>query len=366
MKILLFGEYSNLHWTLAQGLKALGHHVVVASDGDGFKNHNRDIDLSRSNSSIYNTFKTVKSVYNNLDNFKNYDVVQLINPCFTPLSVEINTVLYNYLRKHNKKVFLGAFGDDAYWLKACVENKIFRYSEFFVNNKENSLQENLRLKKLWSQGTSRERLNTDIANSSDGIIACLYEYFEAYKPFFSNKLQYIPLPVNLTEIKKTEVLCSDKIIFFVGINKARNKFKGTDRLYHVLTEIEKKYSNQIEVKTVQSLQYSEYLKTITKVDVILDQLYSYSPAMNGLLSLASGKVLVGGGEPEMYNLLSEKQNRPIINVFPSEDDIYKKLENIILNKQEIPTISDNGRVFVEKHHDHIKVAQQYVDFWTQK
>ena len=38
MKILLIGEYSNVHHTLALGLKALGHEVTVASDGDGWKN----------------------------------------------------------------------------------------------------------------------------------------------------------------------------------------------------------------------------------------------------------------------------------------------------------------------------------------
>lgn len=37
MKILLIGEYSNVHATLAQGLRSLGHHVVVASNGDFWK-----------------------------------------------------------------------------------------------------------------------------------------------------------------------------------------------------------------------------------------------------------------------------------------------------------------------------------------
>ena len=47
MKILLLGEYSNVHSTLALGLRALGEQVCVASDGDGWKNYPRDIDLSR-------------------------------------------------------------------------------------------------------------------------------------------------------------------------------------------------------------------------------------------------------------------------------------------------------------------------------
>ena len=33
MKILLIGEASNLHWTLAEGLRANGHTVTVVSHG---------------------------------------------------------------------------------------------------------------------------------------------------------------------------------------------------------------------------------------------------------------------------------------------------------------------------------------------
>lgn len=48
MKILLIGEYSNVHWTLAEGLRQLGHTVTVISNGDYWKNYNRDISLTRS------------------------------------------------------------------------------------------------------------------------------------------------------------------------------------------------------------------------------------------------------------------------------------------------------------------------------
>lgn len=48
MRILLCGEYSNVHATLAKGLRALGHKVTLASNGDFWKNYPRDIDFARS------------------------------------------------------------------------------------------------------------------------------------------------------------------------------------------------------------------------------------------------------------------------------------------------------------------------------
>lgn len=364
MKILLLGEYSNLHWTLAEGLRSLGHEVTVASDGDGFKNNRRDIDLTRKSSGIIDTFKAVSNIYSHLDNLKGYDVVQLINPCFTTLNTQINDYLYSFLKKNNDKVFLGAFGDDAYWLKACLDKEKFRYSEFYVNGKENDFTNNSYLKELWSEGTPRERLNTKIADTCDGIIACLYEYYVSYKDYYDKKLSYIPLPINLDRIGKTEIGKNDKVNFFIGINKPRTQIKGTDRLYDTLVKVGKKYEQDITITKIESVSYSEYLEYIKDADVVLDQLYSYSPAMNGLLTLAMGKVLVSGAEPEMYDLLNESENRPIVNVIPSEEDIFNKLENIILNREALPHISNRSREFVENYHDYIKIARQYIDFWT--
>lgn len=54
MKILLLGEYSSLHSTLADGLRLLGHEVTVASDGCKWMENERDINLSRPGYDLYN------------------------------------------------------------------------------------------------------------------------------------------------------------------------------------------------------------------------------------------------------------------------------------------------------------------------
>ena len=48
MKILLLGEFSNVHNNLAEGLRTLGHDVTTANGGHGWSNYHRDIDLGRS------------------------------------------------------------------------------------------------------------------------------------------------------------------------------------------------------------------------------------------------------------------------------------------------------------------------------
>lgn len=81
MKILLIGEYSNVHATLAKGLRKLGHMVTVVSNGDFWKDYPRDIDVSRGNGKLSGIQLLIK-IISLLPQLKGYDIVQLINPLF--------------------------------------------------------------------------------------------------------------------------------------------------------------------------------------------------------------------------------------------------------------------------------------------
>ena len=102
-------------------------------------------------------------------------------------------------------------------------------------------------------------------------------------------------------------------------------------------------------------------------DVLLDQLYGYSPGMNALLALTKGKIVVGGAEEECYDILGEKELRPMVNVTPDEQDVYNKLEQLVLLPPErIKQMKEESLLFVKRHHDHRRVAEQYIDFWNSR
>lgn len=365
MRILLVGEYSRLHLTLAEGLRTLGHEVTLASDGDGHKQYARDIDLTRKSSGLRDTAFAVFDFYKEFSTFKGYDVVQIINPCFLTLSVGLNKYFFKKLKKHNRKIVLGAFGDDSYWVRACLNNKTFKYSEFFVDNESTNLAFNQTLISKWIN-SPREKLNQYIAREVDGIVACLYEYYMSYQSYFADKLSYIPLPINCNEIKFDALQNSpEKLNFFIGIDKIRSEYKGTTLMKEVLLDFAPKHSDEVETTVVESVSYSEYQKLVKKAHVLLDQLYSYSPSMNPLQAMAAGKVVISGGEPEMYDLMgSNVTNRPVINVYPTRDGIYQALENALKQKDKLESLSFQSRSFVEQYHNHLKVAQQYIDFWS--
>lgn len=362
MKILLIGDFSGLHWTLAQGLRALGHTVCVASDGNGWKNYPRDISITRKDNSFFQGLLCLMRILKNLHRFRGYDVVQIIHPYFLRLRSERTLPVYRYLRRHNKKVFMGAFGTDHFYVKACMETDTFRYSDFKVGDRLRDIEINRAdLYEHLHGGTVKA--NKEIAETCNGIIACLWEYYQSYIPFYPEKLAFIPLPVNLSDTASRIRTVPDKINFFIGIQSARSELKGTDIMYPVLKEIQKKYPDQCRISEAIDIPYAQYQRLMDEADVLLDQLYSYTPSMNSLLAMAKGIIVVGGGEEENYEIINEKELRPIINVRPSEEDIYQKLEYLVLNKEQIPKLSAQSIEYVKRHHDHIKVARQYIDFW---
>ena len=73
MRILLLGEYSNVHNTLAEGMRALGHEVTVASNGDFWKDYPRDVDLARRTGKLGGIALLAK-VYALLPKWRDYDV----------------------------------------------------------------------------------------------------------------------------------------------------------------------------------------------------------------------------------------------------------------------------------------------------
>lgn len=362
MKILLLGEYSNLHATLADGLRLLGHEVTVASDGCRWMENDRDINLARPGYDFYNSVNYLFRINKIFKKFTGYDVVQIKNPSFLDLKIKRNLAFYRFLKKNNGKVFLGAFGTDYFWEKLCIENKTLRYCDLFIGNTPLDIY-----KCEWLETPFFKDANIEIAETCDGIVSCLYEYYKAYEPYYKNKLGYIPLPVNTDLLQyRQKGIQEDKIKFFIGIQKPKTKLKGTDVMLEELLKIQQAYPNEVQVNSVTSLPWNQYVKIMSESDVLLDQLYSYTPGMNGLIGMSQGLVLVGGGEAEMYELLNESSNHPIVNVFPSKDDIYNKLENLVHNKKSIPEISSDSRRFVEEHHNYIQVARQYVDFWNSK
>jgi glycosyltransferase involved in cell wall biosynthesis len=317
-----------------------------------------------------------------MPHWRGYDVVQLINPMFLELKAQRIFPVYRYLKRHNRAMVLCAMGMDYYWVSECINNKPLRYSDFNIGQELRTDETAIREQRDWL-GTEKERLNKYIAADCDAIVSGLYEYDVCYRPHYKKKTHFIPFPIRSLECrvqsfefataqKKHAVANStlyalnyrlkkpsSKLKLFIGISKGRNQYKGTDIMFKAAMAVREKYPDRLEIVKAEGVPFSQYQDMMENCDAIMDQLYSYTPAMNALLAMSKGIVVIGGGEPENYDILNEHELRPIVNVEPTYESVYKELEQLVLHPEHVQLLKKQSVEYIRRHHDYIKVAMRY-------
>jgi len=354
MKILLLGEYSGLYTNLRDGLRELGHEAVLAAGGDGWKNIASDIRFDIDASPIVN--KVVRNIlpFFRLEQMSGFDVVQIINPLVLYRNFGINKKFLQFIIGNNNKIFLSAAGDDSFYA-AAVNAQKFRYSPL-----PDYLKIDLRHRSFPYSEPAVIEWNKELASKVDGIIPIAYEYAESYRNHEKVKAT-IPMPINLEKIKYEENQLNEKTIFYHGIS--RPGFKGTHHIVKAFEALRPLHLRDAEFIVGDSLPYVEYLEVIKKTNVIIDQTSSYSCAMNALISMAMGKVVMSGNEPESMRELNQKDS-PAINILPDEKSIISDIEILQSQRSIIPELGYKSRMFVEKNHNYIDIAQKYLNVWN--
>ena len=375
MKILLVGEYSRLHNSLKEGLVELGHQVTIIATGDHFKNYPVDIKLKRKYNQglakklkvlIYKLSKidiTSVSIKNqflkNQDQLKGFDIVHLINESPIGITPKYEKEFISFLKKHNKKLFLLSCGADYISVKHSFDKKpAYSILEPYFNNKASSKSFDPILKYL---KPAYQSLHQFVFNIVEGVVSSDLDYHIPLKGH-PKYLGLIANPINIELLKFTPLKVKEKVIIFHGINRANYFKKGSDYFEEALEIIQNKFPNKVEIKIVESLPYTKYIKTYNEAHIVLDQVLAYDQGYNALEAMSKGKVVFTGAEKEFYEYYN--LNKTVaINALPDAQKIADALEELILNPNQIMAIGKNAREFIEKEHHYINSAQKYLDTW---
>ena len=376
MKVLLVGEFSRLHNSLKEGLQELGHEVYILGHQDGFKNYPLDFPIEKKWDSGFlkkikvavntifgfdiSSYLTYLQFNKNKSKFNGFDVVQLINENSFYCQYYFEKKILQFIFQNNKKIFLLSSGYDYLTVKYYFENPDFKSSiQAYLSEKINPKSFGNVLK---FRNASFKKLHQFIYANITGIIASDIDY---HIPLLTNSkyLGLIPNPINTVKIGFKPLIIFDKIVVFHGINEDNYYKKGNDYFKKALCIIEKKYGNTIEIITTCNIPYSTYINLYNKAHIVLDQTYANDQGYNALEAMAKGKVVFTGAEKEFtahYNLTE----RVCINALPGVDYLVNELSFLIENPNEIIAIGKRARAFIEKEHDYIKIANQYVKTWS--
>lgn len=352
MKILLLGEYSALHKNLKEGIIELGHDAVIAAHGDGWKNIERDIDLKPKWPYVFGRLEYRLKLLSLLSVVRNYDIVQLINPFAFYLNFFPKIFFIDQIIRQNDKVFILGAGEDSFFWR-------YGRSKLDYGPFDDFLRYDLKKEHYYIDSEKSFNFNLKLIKKIRGIIPVMYEFEISYKNI-DNLLPTIPLPINTRKIKYTPNNYNRKIFIFHGLN--RYGFKGTRHIEKAFRILSEKYPNDLDLSIEGNMSLDKYIDVMKKANIVIDQVNSYSCGINALYALAMGKIVMGGAEPESLASLGVNQS-PVINLRPDAEDIVCKIEQLLDQRGDFERLGYESRIFVEKVHDHIEIAQRYIDTW---
>ena len=170
------------------------------------------------------------------------------------------------------------------------------------------------------------------------------------------------MPINVDSIEYKENIIDGKIVFYHGIT--REGAKGTDIILKALNRLQEKYGDQVEIIVSKKMPFNQYVKTMDKANVVIDQCRSYAYGINADIAMAQGKVVLSGARKETLESLGVSKC-PIFGITPDENQIYQQLEFIVMNRDKITLWGKESREYVEKLHDCKNVAKEYIKVWSE-
>ena len=389
MKIVLIGEASFLHNTLKKGLVERGHRVLTLSDGNGWHDAPRDIDLRRDGRwGKLGGLRVVWQLLRHLPQLCGNDVVQIHNYQFVPLMYRWNTLLLRFLKLTNRRVVKGCFGDDPQIFRRQAQGVPAYSDTYWSGQLQNAELHRDRIAEVIEHGAEASWRKT--THMADALVACLYEYWLDYnEPPYAAKLHYIPLPMECEEMVRwcdgemvkcvgndalspshpndsqlpTNLTTSPPhpLTILIGLQPKRDFMKGAMKIAAFVEEVARRHPGKVQIKYVEGVPYDEYMHLLAEADVLVDQLYSYTPSMNSLAAMARGTVVIGGGEEEYYEFIGEDTLRPIINVRPDvpDEENIAAIERALFTDGTLERMAQESIQFVHKYHDYRLVAKQY-------
>lgn len=373
MKILLLGDASNYHATLAKALKAKGHDVTLASDRGKWLLTPCDIDLSRKPGRLSGALLYGRLLTTLASKLKGYDVVQFVSPGFVSLKPGRLEELLRRLRRDNGSLYLTVLGYDTSVVSNLAGPKpALAYSEWQIDGKLQPWRFTDEADyDMWMAPRLRE-YNEVFYNTVDGALTALYEYhriMQAEHPELP--LGYAGIPVDTASLPAPSLRPGKegKIRMLYTCRRGRELEKGGHELHDMLRRINAEFPDSTELIAPQNMPFSDFVRILASADIVSDQMYSYTPGTTALMAMAMGAVPLSGGESEYYRFIGEPCDavRPIFNPDPRDlEGTYRRLRSLVMHADELRHMSAAAPGFVARHNEASVVADRFIAFWENK
>jgi glycosyltransferase involved in cell wall biosynthesis len=132
--------------------------------------------------------------------------------------------------------------------------------------------------------------------------------------------------------------------------------KGTDHVLAAVDELRQE-GIRFDFQFIENMPNAQLRKLLTQADIVVDELYSLTVGGMSAEAMASGCAVLVRYDTEFSHV---PPGCPAMNT--SVNTLADNLREVILNREQRRQLAVAGRQYVTKHNDHIKIAQQILDW----
>lgn len=358
-KVLLLGEFSNLHNMLSVSLQEYGIDAFVVGSPNGFRGLKADLSLSSAYSGMLGRVHTAIKPIVNINKLIGYDVVQAIT--YEQFNPFINNSMLRLISKLSERFCSLSTGCDSYLYAYILSDH--PYKTICVDCLQFDQKRSV-CRTLENDSVVSQELLYDLSSI---IIPMQMEYRESLlKTRFSSKVSrvhrlpfYKPQPSD--GLLRRRIDSSTPLKVGHGLN--RYGFKGTKVVQEAIDFIRTENIKGIDLRILPRMSLDTYLTVIPDFDVVVDQLYVESYGYNALYSMSLGVPVISSTTDRALTALGVSLN-PFIFSPPNAMELVEVLIKLRDSRSVLEQHSQMGIKFVESVHSPDSTIPQFLSTWA--
>jgi len=198
----------------------------------------------------------------------------------------------------------------------------------------------------------------------DYLISCLPTHIDFAKEYSVEVKEVLPLALDISSIEYNPLQKKRKSDGITILHAPTNRvFKGTKYVQAAIDQL-KKEGHNIEFRLVEGITHKQLMEEYINCDILIDQISVGWYATAALEAMAVGRPTCAFIDQRYFQYIDYSDEIPVINV--TKENIVAKLRQLINNKDELLSIGEKSRLFVEKHHDIKNVTKKLIKIYQEK
>mgnify|MGYP003369855580 CR=1 FL=1 len=235
------------------------------------------------------------------------------------------------LKKRHKKIFAEFHGSDIRNIFNRIQYKYISFDKIDLTIQEKNQKHLMRL-----------------LNAADGVILHDAELIQ-HLPKIDIPVYIVPLRIDLTSFTPVYPEATNKDKPIIVHAPSKRKGKGTKEILDALMNVKREF----ELILVEGKKQSEALKLYQKADIIIDQISVGTYGVFAIEAMALGKPVITYISDEFRETFPK--SLPIVSA--EVENLTEIIEDMIDNSEKRRQLGIQGREYVLRYHDNIKVTK---------